>query len=114
MNGNRAFRSFYNSKYIFKSNNLNINSFKSISNNMNNMFHQTMFKMIAISCIKSCQIKQLTNTTSAGIGGENLDEIKISSISETSLIQLIRSFPNVISLSLMRIVSGNELNNILY
>lgn len=107
MNGNRAFRSFFNSKYIFKANNSNINSFNSFSNCMNNMYHQTMFKLITMSCIKSIQIQQLIRSNSISIVGDSLIDSKNSSINETALVQLIRSSQNIASLSLLRMLSGN-------
>ncbi len=112
MRGNRMFsKTFINSKFIFKTNNTNVNSFLAYTRCMNSIFHQTMFKLMTISSFKSNNLQQLMNASASPCITNNEKAFLSNIIKDHSFLQLIKLFSGVTEFGIFKYLSGNILIN---
>ena len=111
-NGRKMFnnfnKNFMNSKYSFKLFNTKINSFMTVSNVMNNVFHKQMFKLITTTSASNNTLAQLaSNSTNSVCSTSNFGvQLSVSNIDE--FIQMCRNMSNNNLLMMMRVFTGNE------
>lgn len=111
MRGNRMFKTFINSKSIFKTNNSNVNSFLAYSKCMNSLFHQNMFKIITISSYKNTNLQQLVNASGSPCITNEENTFLANCIKDYSFIQLLKVFSGLSNFGLFKFLAGKILFN---
>ena len=105
------FKTFINSKFIFKTNNSNVNSFLAYTKCMNSLFHQTMFKIITISSYKNANLQQLVNASGSPCITNDENTFLANCIKDYSFIQLLKVFSGLSNFGLFKFLAGKILFN---
>jgi valyl-tRNA synthetase len=106
-------KTFLNSKLIFKTNNMKVNSFQAYSNFMNNVFHQTMFKIMTIGSFKSNNLQQLMNASGSPCITNIENSFLSNCIKDHSFMQLLKVFSGLSEFAVYKYLAGNiYINNL--
>ena len=112
MRGNRMFnKTFLNSKFIFKTNNMNVNSFLAYSRCMNSFFHQSMFKIMTISSFKNSNLQQIMNASGSPCINNSENTFLANCIKDHSFIQLLKVFSGLSEFGVYKYLAGKIIIN---
>ena len=109
MNNSKAFgRTFFNTlnkNYLnFTQTNINSNFKKGLF--LNNFFHQTMFRFLALTSFQN-KFSLYLSTSTGKLGQDGETDILISnSSSKNAILQLFRSFSNISIINIAKFFSG--------
>ena len=113
MNYQRVFtKNFLRQKTIFNSFSTKINSFKNISNCMNNHYHKQMITFVLAAGFASNVTKQIGTFVDDSLSAKENSEIS-SLVNGNDLKELVNTLPTMSSILNLKVLSGKCLKNII-